>query len=61
MDVSRGCFFLQKKTLFNSKSVFDDKKCLSNASYENIPEKYSDWGLISPRTRNSQIECNHLL
>ena len=47
-----GFFF---GNLFNSESVFDDKKGLWNASYENFPEKYSDWGLISPRTRISQM------
>ena len=50
-----------KKPLFNSKSAFDDKKGSWNAFYENLSEKYSDLGLISPRTRSSQIECNRLL
>ena len=52
------CFFLN---LSISKSVIDDKKCLWNASYENLLEKLSNWGLISPWTRSSQRECNHWL
>ena len=34
----------KKKILFNSKSVFGDKKCLWNASYENLQEKYFQTG-----------------
>ena len=35
---SKGVFFLKKLYLI-SKSVFDDKKCFWNASYQNLPEK----------------------
>ena len=59
-----GCLvwmFFLKKPLFKSKSDFDDKKYLWNASYKNLPEKYSDLGLVSPRIRSSQIKCNCML
>ena len=50
-----------KKTLFNNKSVFDDKKCLWNASYENLQEKFFQTGdsfLLEPEIiRYNVIIC----